>query len=356
MANRSSPLAALRDGLSRVVAAPAIVAGVYATLLALTGPAAWLVHESIADQVGASTRAESMVRGGDADWLGEFRQQARGLASDVASSTAGFAAVLRNASDLVDQAATDQPAQPASAATWIVVLAWWVVGTFLSGGIIDRFARMRPLHAFGFFGACGEKFARLIRLNVLVLVIYWGVVGGYGLLANLMYAWATRDLASERAAFAWALVLTLVGLLLFAAVTIVGDCARVRMIVEDRRSVVFALAAGARFAWRSASSLASLYVLLGLMLVALVAVYALVAPGAGSSLTWAKVGLIIGSVYILGRVFLKLLTYASATSFFQSALAHAGYVAPPLPVWPESPAIESLGAPAERGLEARAEP
>jgi hypothetical protein len=33
------------------------------------------------------------------------------------------------------------------------------------------------------------------------------------------------------------------------------------------------------------------------------------------------------------------------TSCFQSALAHAEYVAQPAPVWPESPLVESLGPP-----------
>ena len=178
-----------------------------------------------------------------------------------------------------------------------------------------------------------------------MVVLYALVVGTYGWLASLVFESVTRDLASERAAFAWALGLSVPGLLSFAAVTIVADCSRVRMVVEDRRSAVFALVAGARFAVRTARTLAGLYLLLGALLLALAGTYAIVVPGPGSPLPWARVGLLAGSVYILGRVFLKLLTYASTTSLFQSALAHAGYVAPPLPVWPESPAIETLGPP-----------
>jgi len=33
---------------------------------------------------------------------------------------------------------------------------------------------------------------------------------------------------------------------------------------------------------------------------------------------------------------------ASAISFFQSHLAHAGYTAAPLPLWPDSPAAEAI--------------
>lgn len=345
MAHPPSSRAAFRDGCSRVLAAPAILAGCYAALFALTGPAAWLVHQGLAAGLGASTIASEVARGGQFDWFVEFTSGATGLASDVAPSTAGFAAVVRNASDLVSYVAIGATERPASASSWFLVFAWWVAGTFLSGGIIDRYARMRPLHARGFFGACGEKLVRLLRLNAMVLVLYWAIAGGYASLAGRVYEWATRDLASERAAFAWALALTLGGALVVAAITIVADCARVRMVIEDRRSAVFALVAGGRFAWRSARAVAMLYLMLGASLAALAAGYAVVAPGAGSPVGWARAGLVIGSAYILGRIFLKLLTYASATSLFQSVLAHAGYVAPPLPVWPESPAIETLGPP-----------
>jgi hypothetical protein len=34
---------------------------------------------------------------------------------------------------------------------------------------------------------------------------------------------------------------------------------------------------------------------------------------------------------------------ASQIALFQSRLAHAGYVARPLPQWPDSPAAEALG-------------
>jgi hypothetical protein len=54
------------------------------------------------------------------------------------------------------------------------------------------------------------------------------------------------------------------------------------------------------------------------------------------------VGFALGQLYIVGRLWVKLLFWASATALFQSRLAHAGYVAKPVPVWPESPAAEAL--------------
>jgi hypothetical protein len=45
----------------------------------------------------------------------------------------------------------------------------------------------------------------------------------------------------------------------------------------------------------------------------------------------------------LARLWAKLAFMASEIAFFQGELAHAGYVAAPLPVWPDSPAVEALG-------------
>jgi hypothetical protein len=66
-------------------------------------------------------------------------------------------------------------------------------------------------------------------------------------------------------------------------------------------------------------------------------------PGAGG-LGWPMwLGLAIGQLYLLARLWVKLVFYASETAFFQSQLAHAEYTAAPQPVWPESPAAEAIG-------------
>ena len=54
------------------------------------------------------------------------------------------------------------------------------------------------------------------------------------------------------------------------------------------------------------------------------------------------VTLLVGQAYVLLRLGVKLGFYASHVAFFQAALAHADYVAAPLPEWPESPAVEAV--------------
>jgi hypothetical protein len=72
-----------------------------------------------------------------------------------------------------------------------------------------------------------------------------------------------------------------------------------------------------------------------------VALYALVAPGAAGGVA-AWIGFLIGQLYITLRVFVRLLFAASQIALFQSRLAHARYTAAPTAVWPDSPAAEAI--------------
>ena len=48
----------------------------------------------------------------------------------------------------------------AAVATYLLV---WI---FLSGGVLDRYARQRPTRAHGFFAAAGVFFWRFLRLGL----------------------------------------------------------------------------------------------------------------------------------------------------------------------------------------------
>jgi hypothetical protein len=172
-----------------------------------------------------------------------------------------------------------------------------------------------------------------------------GYAGLFGLVHEWIFAgfypWATRDLTVERTAFAiWFACYGVFGVLL-VALNVIVDYARVRIVVEDRRSAVGALLAGFRFVRHNPAAL-YLYVLNGAAFVVLVLLYGLASPGApgGGFAMWAT--LAIGQLYIVGRHYLKLLFYSSEVALFQGSLAHAGYTAFPPVVWPDSPAAEAI--------------
>jgi hypothetical protein len=228
-------------------------------------------------------------------------------------------------------------------APWLLWLLVVIGGVVLTGGVMDRYARQRPLDARTFWGVTGELSFRLIRLSALGGAIFTVMTG---VLVVILDAIANAILGAagpERTeSLMWALELGLrvpylaAALALFAAT----DGGRVRMVVERRRSALFAFTAGARFAWRHRATVVLLYT-------ALFATAGLPWALISAAELWLEPGAVLARVLDAAQVVMAitaaLVSAAAATSLFQGALAHASYVAPPRLVWPDSPAIETLG-------------
>lgn len=326
-----------REGLRRVAAAPWVWIGTWVATLALAVPLALVLRGMIGDHLGQSLAAGSVASGVNWDWWQEFRSQATGLGTTFTPSVLGFAAVLRNLSDLADN-------QPLPTVIAGAVAAWLVVWSFLAGGILDRYARHRTVGTTGFFAACGTHVWPLLRLGGIALVLYAVLFAWIHplLFDDGLYRWLTQDFDSERLAFVVRALLYVAFAFLLAAVNIVVDYARVRLVVEGRRSAVFAMTAGERFVRRHLSGAVGLYLLNTAGFLALIALYALVAPGAGRSGWTMWLTLLVGQAYIALRLGVKLGFCATQVVFFQRSLAHADYVAAPVPEWPESPAAEAI--------------
>jgi hypothetical protein len=339
MASSSSPeltvRSAWRDGVRRVNGAPTVLLGMYLLTLVLALPLSIVVRGNFAAHLDDSLFADTLASGTSYDWWQEFSAQASGLGTTFVPSIVGFGAVLDNLGGLLDNLPMATTVAGATA-------AWLVLWSFLSGGVLDRYARLRPTRTHGFFAACGTHFWRFLRIGLLSLLVYWALFGFvHPWLFDDFYPWATKDLTAERSAFVIRVLCYAAFATLLLACNLVFDYARIRTVVEDRRSAIGALVAGARFVRRHPATL-RLYLMNGAGFILLVLVYALVAPGAPSGLAiW--IALALGQLYILLRHYVKLLFYASQTAFFQGSLAHAAYTAAPAVVWPESPAAESIG-------------
>ena len=327
----------LLDGLRRVVRAPFILVGAVMLTLLIALPMGLLLRGELQTALGDSVVAEAMADGVAWDWWQQFSSQATGLERSFTTSIIGFAAVLGNLSTLLD----GDGQEPVIVALVITYLAVWTV---FSGGVLDRYARNRATRSAGFFSACGFYGFRLLRLATLAGLTYgflFAVVHGW--LFGDLYEVMTRNITAERQAFAVRAALYLVFGLVLVAVSLMFDYARVRAVVEDRRSMVGALVAGGRFVRRRPGMCTGLYLANGLVLLAVMASYALLAPGAVSTGPSVWLAFLTGQAYLTARLASKLLFYAAEIACFQSQLAHAGYVAAPAPVWPESPAAEAVG-------------
>jgi hypothetical protein len=327
---------ALRDGIRRVNRAPMALAGVVSVTLLTAVPASLVLRDALRTHLGDSLAADTAASGVNYEWWTEFSAQATGLGRTFSPTIIGFAAVLDNLSSFFE-------AQPRPTAIVWIGAAYLLLWLFLSGGLIDRYARNRPTRSTGFFWACGVYFVRFLRLAPIMGLAYYLVFSCvHPWLFDDLYGRITRDLTVERAAFFWRVGLYAAFGLLLVACSIVFDYARIRAVVEDRRSMLGSILAGLRFVRRNAVAVVALYGLNGLLFLLVLAAYATVAPGTGAAGVQTWMGVLVGQLYLAARLWVKLVFYASQTSFFQSTLAHAGYTAAARPSWPESPAAERI--------------
>lgn len=189
------------------------------------------------------------------------------------------------------------------------MLASVVIWSFAWGGILDRYARNRPTRGRGFFGACGAHFPAVLRLGLAMLLV------------DAAIAMAVGDTTRAILALAMGMVTTF---------------ARIRIVVEDRRSALGATLGALRFLWRNPAGI-GLIVIFAILQAAFLLVAFIVDPGAQGG--WRR-ALVEASVVV--PVLLILAEHAAGVSLFQSRLAHASYTAAPPIEWPDSPAAEAI--------------
>ena len=329
-------MSAWLDGMRRVNRAPLILAGVWVMTLLVSLPLTLALRETLAQHLGSSLAGDRAASGVDYDWMQEFSDVAMGPAVTFRPTILGFGAVLDNLSAFLDD--TTRPVAIVAFASAYVLL--WI---FLAGGILDRYARDRATRSSGFFAVCGVFFFRFARLAVVQVIVYAFLFGWmHAWLFDRLYPNLIRDLTVERSAFLIRLALYAVFAFVLAGCNLIFDYAKVRAVVEDRRSVLGAITAAARFIGRNYAAAVALYVLDFLLFLIVIAAYAAVAPAAGGIGASMWIGLIVSELYIAARLWVKLVFWASEIALFQERLAHAGYVARPEPTWPDSPAADAI--------------
>jgi hypothetical protein len=303
---------AWRDGIRRVASAPAIVAIVWIATTVVSVPLTFTIRGDIERSLDGSVAATAAARGVDYEWMQEFADRATGVASTFRPTIIGFAAVLDNLSAYVDN--VRRPTAIAAAAL-VYVLLW----TFLTGGVIDRYANDRPATHLGeFVRACGRYVFRFVRLEIATAVAYavlFGVLHRW-MFGNI-YPRLIEGVVMERTAFAIRASLYLIFVALLAAVNLVFDFAKVRAVVEDRRSMLVALAASWRFVRRRTSAAIGVYLLDALTFALVLTMYSYVAPPGGGTGPMAWAAVLIGQAYVIGRLSVRLLFFASEIALFQ---------------------------------------
>ena len=330
---RTPILGAFLEGWRRVLRAPALTAAALAATFLLALPLGLVMQGALQAHLGPSLEAEGAAAGWNAGWAAEFGAQAQGLGRTFTGEFLGFGGTLAIISGLADR----ERVNPALAIAAAVSIVLWV---FLSGGLLDRLARGRPVRTSHFFGACGVFFVRFLRLAVFVGAAYWALFRWlHPFLFSKIYHHFTRDMTQERDGIIVRTLLYVVFACAIALVNVVADFAKVRAVVEDRRSMIGALGASLRFIRRRAFRVTGLYLLNAIAFLVILRLWLQLAPSAADP-TW--LALLAAEVYLLVRVWAKLAFMASEVVFFQGELAHAQYTALPELIWPDSPAVEAI--------------
>lgn len=305
----TSVFRAFVQGWKLALQAPAVTAGILLGSFALEMPA-----NHIRRLVGQDR--EVLVAFPLDGWMAGFSRGTQGLEWLFAHDMLGFGGLTQLVWD------------------WTLPLNF-VFWSFLTGGALDRLARARPVRAPAFFSASGVYFFRFLRLGAVFGAAYW-------VLFRLVFPLVASGAASEGPpgdATGWHAVLSLLCLLAIVGITILADYAKVRAVIEDRISMIGAIAASWRFVRRRPIRISLLF-LMGLMGAGVVALPRALGINAGSP-GWVLLLFALSTQVLF--VWIRLAFMASAVVFFQSEQAHADYTAAPLPVWPESPAAEAIG-------------
>ncbi len=299
---------ALAAGLGQVLRAPLlVVAAVLAMMLAAAPfalPVARELQASLANQQPISLDAGEI----DPEWWLEFREHADGLVATFTPSIIGFAAPLSNLSALFD--GTRRP---------LVLLGPYllaiVVWSFLWGAALERFAHGSS--RFGFFRAGANTFLRFFTISalagVVVLLLYLTI---HPLLFNVVARSLEASAATERTAFIMRSVLYLIFGAVLVMISLIADYARVAIVMGPASSAIDGLRQGARFVRRHPGSAVALYVLTGLLFVALLAVYGYVDVNGGLRVAGWR-GIAIAQAYIAARLVIRLTFGASEVKLYR---------------------------------------
>jgi len=311
-----SIIAAALRGLLTALGSPRILIGLWLVNLLFALPFAWMIGESIEQSVGGSLVHQNLRTGFDTDWYGEYSDEARGIETTFKPTLTGGGAIFHNLEAwLSGKLFTEYPALVGAG---IVYALLWA---FLMGGLLDRYARPAEKAVRARFAqAGGLYFFRFVRLALISAVLYYLVFRLHG----WMFEWlesATRDVTRERTVLWASLGVYLLTASLLTLVHMSFAYAKIATVVENRKVMLLAALRGVGFVFSFPGKAFGLYYgLIAVSGVTLV-IYTLIAPGAGqSNLFTIVVAFLIGQIYLVAKLVVRLTLYAGQTHLFK---AHA---------------------------------
>jgi len=211
---------------------------------------------------------------------------------------------------------------PAAMLGPLVIVAaggYLLLSTFLAGGAITIFAapERRYVPAL-FYQGCGRNFGRLFRLLLWSGVCY-AVVFGLNMGLSRLGQRLWHDSLEEGPVLLYGWFVAALVLLLFLFVNMVFDYAKIRLVVEDSRKSLRAALGSFRLVGRNPGLTTFTYALVAVLAVVLLVAYAVLCGAIPRGRAyWLLLVLLVQQAYVLARLGVRLLFYASQTEVYLS--------------------------------------
>ncbi|MFB0565449.1 MAG: hypothetical protein ACETWK_07195 [Candidatus Aminicenantaceae bacterium] len=202
---------------------------------------------------------------------------------------------------------------------WFLVpgILFLLLYMFLNGGIIGRIVAQRESVNFSnFFGDCGKYFLCFFRIFLISLI-------GYALVFGVIYRYISElfELWTDNASTEWPLIISsnikfLILILLFSIIRMFFDYARVSVVVEDSRRAIRATILSLSFVGKRFFKAWFLYLLVGIISLIFFAVCLRISRILPSSGLLIIVVFLWHQIYILSRMWTKMLFFSSEYHFF----------------------------------------
>jgi hypothetical protein len=307
----TAAITAWREGIIQVLKAPGLVLAVLIVTIGAAAPFALVVRGQL--QSALANQPPIALGSGeiDADWWSEFRQHAEGLAATFTPTVIGFAAPLDNLSAVLD--GTSRPLALVAPAAIAIVL--WAM---IWGVALRRFHARGSLSVREGVAAGLSTLPRFVVISLVAaaiqLLLYLTI---HRVLFGMVYSSLVAESTAEPTAFAIRVVLYLIFGSLIVSVSLVADYARVAQIVLAPAGLGEMFGMGLRFVRQHFASVAMLYVLTGLLFVALMAGYGVVDIVGGSRVGGWR-GVLLGQAFIIGRLAVRLISGASQVALVKA--------------------------------------
>jgi hypothetical protein len=310
----------LTTGLKRVFHAPALACWIYLSLIVLAFPLAAVMRNVLRDSIGSSLVHQSLRRGFDLDWYGEFAAGHSGIAKTFGPGVVGVLPMLGSLEKLLDGTILEIDGQVLTAGI-LFLLVW----TFFGGGIIRRYARPdEPFDRSVLFSESARYFCRFFRLLLLTVAGYLALARW---LAGPLFSWAeraTRDATAEKTAMLYTALAYAIFALALIFLGMAADYAKIAMVTDERHSALLAFVRGIGFVVSHPVRCWALYVALLMVGAAWLAAYGAIAPGPNqSTYTGVILTFVAGQAYLVGRLMLKLWFLSAQTQLYGSAVSRS---------------------------------